>query len=952
MNGATVMGARGLYTSPSQTAGAPEGSAVLAENMVVPRPGVYESRRGYSFLGDTFPSGTITSITEFKGVLIGHGGGILARFDVDSAQWVPYGYVAPTLGAVSHTVDTGYTNILPVVALTGSVAVGNGTITIVTQVAEDGTNTFTWASTAFAQNETPTPFEPAGTTELVTDEGVGTGISVTWGDETYGPGDTYTFTVSGGAPGTTYLPPNGPIKNPDGSLAAGRVRFHETGNCLYFTTSKGVFRLGDPFDKPYLAGISEGLLGTAALTGSSGFLADGFSVAYRETWSVRTPDGRLIEGAPSGRVTVFNTVGGGSSRNVTRTIPIPKDLPPGAFLRVWRTSSFPNSAGPDENFAQVHEKALADMPATGPGTYTFTDITPDAIRGDAAYFSVNLGDGLLSAKYRPPLATDILTFRDSTVYFGATGLHNVQMTLLSVAPFQGTNDDGIVFVFPDGYREDYRSTFSNPPVVSSDFTVFTSGTPSQNIANTSASLIRQINNRPGGRLRAIYLSSDTGTPGSIRVEARTLDQPQFIVRGLYTTLPWSPTLKVESTAILESRAANQVRVSNAAPHGLAVGQQITITSSSQPTVYPIGSKTVSSVIDALTFTYTDIGPNGTVSAVADFTTQTVDITSEQPGGPDFIAWSPLGEPDAVPVLNYVRVGKTENPVLPGLVLGNSLYLRKADGLYRLSGDTPNTFGLDQVDTTVSFIAPYAGFTLGGNAYSLTTEGLKMWTESGRPQPASVPVESAIRDLTVQAPEQVNRHAFAVNYESERTMLLWLPSGPDSTSANFAYRYNYLTQAWTTETTPATCAVVSPTQDRLYIGKPEAGRVVVERKDRKATDFVEPDGTGVPASLIYSPQLGSDPSLGKNFNRMKYHMDPDSPMPTTLGVNFRTDWVPEPTAFTIPGEYARGPTFETLVDGQHKRGTRLYVGVTHNVPGEKLAILGYSVTFYEHTLGAA
>lgn len=944
---ATVLGARGLFTSPNQVAGSPQGSAVVADNVVVSRPGIYETRRGYAALADVFPTSDMETVVEFKGSIIGWGGNLLARYDEGAGLWRPYGYVAPTFGAVSHTVNMGYTDVLPVVSNLGAVTLGNGTVTVVTQNV-DGVNSFTWSSTAGVGDATPQAFEPTNTSELVTSTGARTGVFLTWGDESYGPGDTYTFAVTGGSLPTAYLPPDGPLKDSAGNLLPGKVRFHETGGCLYFTTSKGVFRLEDPLGVPYLSGISQGLIGTAALTGTSGFLADGFSVAYRETWSKRTPEGRIIEGAPSGRVTIFNTVGGGATRNVTRTIPIPPDLPPDAFLRVWRTESFPNVVGPGEDYAQVHEKALADMPA-GATSYTFTDITPDAIRGDAAYFSATLGDGLVASKFRPPLATQVLTFRDSTVYIGSQGLEAVQLTLLGVSAFTSSNV-GLSFRFEGGSTEVYRSTTSTTPA-DGFFTVYTDGTPSQNVERTVKSLVMAINLKSGGRLRGIYISDDNGSPGSIHVEARDLDAPQFVVQALGTTEQWAPALRTGTNGTIGARdGLGNVSANTITPHGLVVDQVINVTAT-PASFYGSGPKTVTAVTSSTSFDYYDPGPEIVLSGTINYTTTSSDLSSERSGNPSSIAWTPLGEPDAVPVLQFAQVGKFENPVLSSIVLGNALYLLKADGLYRLSGDVPTVFALDQVDTTVEFIAPYAPFTLGGNAYALTTEGLKMWTETGKPQPMDIGVSRDILDIIVKNRSAVDQYAFSVNYESDRTMLLWLPNTPTSERADFAYRYNYLTETWTTESTDALCAIVSPTKDRLVIGTPGlGGRVLLERKSRTSTDYQGPDGEAVVATVTYSPQMGSDPALGKNFNRMKYFMDPNTPTPTTLGVAFHTDWVPAPVGFSIPVAHARGNTFETLVDANHKRGTRLYVTVSHSVAGEKLALSGYSVTFYEHQLG--
>jgi hypothetical protein len=214
----------------------------------------------------------------------------------------------------------------------------------------------------------------------------------------------------------------------------------------------------------------------------------------------------------------------------------------------------------------------------------------------------------------------------------------------------------------------------------------------------------------------------------------------------------------------------------------------------------------------------------------------------------------------------------------------------------------------------------------------------------------VPEEDRIRDIIVRNKEAVDRTAFAANYESDRTMLLWLPSDPGSTSADFAYRYNYLTDAWTTESTPAYAAIISPTSDKLIVSSDEAGQVYIERKTRTAADYRGPDGDGIPASLTYSPQLGSDPALGKNFIRMRYHLDPDAPVPHVVTATFATDWTPETGTVSISRITVRGHTMETLVTPEQKRGTRLYVGMQHSYPGEKLSILGYTVSLYEYEVG--
>lgn len=87
------------------------------------------------------------------------------------------------------------------------------------------------------------------------------------------------------------------------------MRFWEAGRNLFFTTSSGVYRLDSPTATPVLAGAPQGLEGIATVTTPStgGWLPFGSSVAYRSVWGRRTEDGRLILGAPSGRMLLTNT---------------------------------------------------------------------------------------------------------------------------------------------------------------------------------------------------------------------------------------------------------------------------------------------------------------------------------------------------------------------------------------------------------------------------------------------------------------------------------------------------------------------------------------------------------------------------------------------------------------------------------------------------------------------
>lgn len=105
---------------------------------------------------------------------------------------------------------------------------------------------------------------------------------------------------------------SGTFPSPDGAP----TRFAESGGALYATTEDGLIRLdggfvddgsGTPPPDWVSAGTPPGLEGSAAVTGTTGWLDYGRTAAYRVCWASRDLDGAVLIGAPSGRFLVANT---------------------------------------------------------------------------------------------------------------------------------------------------------------------------------------------------------------------------------------------------------------------------------------------------------------------------------------------------------------------------------------------------------------------------------------------------------------------------------------------------------------------------------------------------------------------------------------------------------------------------------------------------------------------
>lgn len=829
-----VFSAKGLYRSPNYVSDVPAGAALVADNLVVPRPDIYETHRGTQRLTGEFPGGTdVISMTEFRGFIIGYSGsGVLARRSPDSGVWTAYA-------------------------------------------------------------------------------------------------------------GGPYLPPDGPLTDAEGEVIPGRVIFHQTGDSLYFTTSTGVYRLEDPEAEPELSGVVQAFPGQTTIAGGAGTaLPPSSSFAYRYVWGKRTLGGRLMLGAPSGRMVVYNT-STSATVNVNHSVPVPTEVRtvPGYFLQVYRSQTFDVNVLPDDEMALVFEKAVQEMPTTG--NYTFTDIDP-TLRGATAYFSPSVGS-LTDSKYRPPLATDVVTVNGVTVFLNAKGAEALELTLLGVgAPNGLQNGMGLIITFSDGIVESHIGSGSDsPPGIFQIYTASTS--PSVNIADTANSLIRSINAHPLKRLRADYLSDDNSEPGRIRITARNLNEGPFTVRYFGGGGPWAPALQGRLVGTAISRAANVVTVTTSAPHNLVVGQNVDLVGfeplPADPD-FPAGIKVVTGTPTSTSFTYAEVGPTvvGTKDAYL-FETTFEDVTSES--DTFGVAWSPLQEPDAVPVLQNAQAGNPDLPVLRALLMDGSLYLLKRDGLFRLQGNSPNTLTVDAIDTTVQFIAPRASWTLGGRAYALTTEGLKVWSESAKPQPASVPIEQDLLDAISRYRAAVDTLAYVVNYESERRLYLAMPSGESDFYAQYFLVYSYLTDTWTRYLQPSNTAMVSPSSDRMVIAPPESPQLLIERKTRTNADFQGPDGEAIPVTLQYTAQIGGNTVDSKHWGRFYFYFEGASP--TQVTASFTTEITTTPQSIAIPGSASVTPgTLETLVPPETARSRFLYPQIQHSVAREPFRLLGYTV----------
>ncbi|MDX2014145.1 MAG: hypothetical protein SFW67_28360, partial [Myxococcaceae bacterium] len=307
--------------------------------------------------------------------------------------------------------------------------------------------------------------------------------------------------------------PSGPV----GSVGTvpepttGRVQGASAGGRFFVTGSEGPRVLDSPNSAAIrrMGGPIAPSIGNASTVVGTNWLEDQKRVAYRYVLARQTETGLQILGPPSGRVIVSNTAGG--ARDVQAEFVIPSGLDDTHFIQVYRSAQVDLTVQPDDDLQLVYERHITSSEATA-GILSFTDVVPDALRGEYLYTSPNAGEGILQSNDQPPVG-DTITLHKERLWLGViTTRPETFFRIIAVGGTGLNTDDKLVITGP-----------ATPLVyvADTDFTVVTGGSTSQNIEETALNLVHAINtDASNDHVWAEYVSGPDDVPGEIRLYAQ------------------------------------------------------------------------------------------------------------------------------------------------------------------------------------------------------------------------------------------------------------------------------------------------------------------------------------------------------------------------------------------------------------------------------------------------
>jgi hypothetical protein len=196
-----------------------------------------------------------------------------------------------------------------------------------------------------------------------------------------------------------------------------------------------------------------------------------------------------------------------------------------------------------------------------------------------------------------------------------------------------------------------------------------------------------------------------------------------------------------------------------------------------------------------------------------------------------------GMPESVPAAFTEPVGSPNFPITRIQPVRTALIVEKGEeGVFMVTGTSPQSLTVTQLDETAFITGSETAVSLNNSGYFFTTQGVMLANESGC-QIMSRNVQGDILNLASAQYPNFSSLAFAIGYQSDNAYILFCQENPQDTVSTLQYRYNWITQNWTTWNLEATAAVVNPANDTLYIATPQ-GYVLKERKTFSFLDYAD------------------------------------------------------------------------------------------------------------------
>jgi len=196
-------------------------------------------------------------------------------------------------------------------------------------------------------------------------------------------------------------------------------------------------------------------------------------------------------------------------------------------------------------------------------------------------------------------------------------------------------------------------------------------------------------------------------------------------------------------------------------------------------------------------------------------------------------YSKVSQPECVPSLNYIDVGRSDQKILRLVAIRDAAFVISEGGVYFLSGLTA-PFTLVELDSTCRCVAEATVRMHNNTVLMLSNQGVVGISLSGVTV-ISVDIEPVIMQQALLLPNLATV-AFATAHESARHYYLFLPTTPSDTVATQAYVYHSVQQEWCRWRKKGRIGIVLNSNYTLYLSSGLESCVLKQRNSGDQTDF--------------------------------------------------------------------------------------------------------------------
>lgn len=296
----------------------------------------------------------------------------------------------------------------------------------------------------------------------------------------------------------------------------------ETANVCYFVESQGLRKIEGTSADIAFAGVPRcpdfDRYQSAVEADANGVLPTNMQRAYRATILYRrAADNAEMEGSPSGRTTMRNSLGGNAKPTVRVRLPMlagtdEEKLTTDYWVRVYASPMSTLTVEPFEDFGLIFEGQLTAGNIAA-GYLDVADITPDELRGQHLYTDPSQ-QGIAQMNEVPPFAKCVSQYKGAILLANIENRKQLELQILVVGGANGIQT-GETITIEDGLGLSFKITAAAAPAVASEYKLETGGTSSQNVTWTAQNIVSAINRHTSNTFVYAYYMGNPSDPRSL-----------------------------------------------------------------------------------------------------------------------------------------------------------------------------------------------------------------------------------------------------------------------------------------------------------------------------------------------------------------------------------------------------------------------------------------------------